>query len=165
MENYIGMAAVIAAIIFSRSGRAVPLIILAYYVLCIASIDAFFGWLDNLDDTIISEQEVYTKWYIVQVLINSFVCVLLALLCSGSKIALFYACITAMSAIYNVAGLFFAAMSMDWYADVYLLHQQYAIQLDVVVAWLASDNAVSRKINRAFSNGAGTSDHEHGRQN
>lgn len=163
MENYIGMAAVIAAIVFSKSGRAIPVVVTIYYMLCISADRYFWGMDGSIFEVVTTTTSKAAAFQVVMVAIDAIIVVAILAFCRHSKIALFYACIVGMSAIYNTLGLFFSALSMDWYSHVYLLHQQYAIQLDVAVAWLASDNAVSRKFNRAFGYDAGKQDHEHGK--
>ena len=151
MENYIGMAAVIAAIILSKSERSVPVVISVYYALCMFSIHAMLGDIPNLDDIVRINKFTPAEWYVVQVSISATVVVSLLAFCKRTKIVLFYACIVALSSAYNTAGIFFSALSMEWYSHVYSLHQQFAIQLDVVVAWLASDNAISRRIKQNWT--------------
>ena len=165
MENYMGMAAIMAAIVLSSGRRLTPVVILFYYAIVLISWKYSLHFIGSIFDPVNAEKDAAAEWYLMQTSIDAIIVISLLSLCRRCKVVLFYCCIVALSALYNTAGLFFSSLSMDWYSNVYSLHQQFAIQLDVAVAWLASDNAFSRKLNRAFSNGAGTSDHEHGKQN
>jgi len=150
MENYIGLAAVLAAFAFSKNDRRVPLVIAVYYVINIALIESFFGSLKSVFSPITISHHSAALWYLLITALNTLVIIALLSLCKRTILVKFYACVITLSSIYNALGAFFSALSMDWYSDIYLLHQQYAIQLDIAVAWLASDNVISRKINGAF---------------
>lgn len=150
MENYIGLAAVFAAFIFSRDGWRVPAVIVFYYVSFLL-LRHFY-----IDDgsafvTVEMSKSKAAEWFVLFTAINTIVIIALLGICQRTLLVKLYAAIVALSALHNTFGLFFSSLSMNWYADVYLLHQQYAIQLDILVAWLASDNAISRKINGAFN--------------
>lgn len=161
MENYIGMAAVFAAIVLSDSKRNVPVVIFCYYALYIALWSSNFSGISAYEKVTLSSEGA-AIWYLLFTSINLIVVIALLTLCKRTLLVKFYAAMVALSAVYNTFGLFFSALSMGWYSDIYLLHQQYAIQLDIIVAWLASDNVISRKINGAFY-GAGKKGHEHGK--
>lgn len=156
MENLIGMAAVIAAI-FLHKERAIPLIILAFYVMVISLTVSMTGSLGSIYQEVSMPDEKAVTWYVI----NTAICILIAMsiMCCvrlrvvagwRATLAYTYACITFITAMYDASGLISASFNLSGYSHVYSLHQQFAIQLDVVVAWLASNNAVSRRINRAF---------------
>lgn len=162
MENYIGMAAVFAAIILSKRERSVPVVILAYYALCISVDVSFWSAQESIFTVVTTTKSKAAEFQLFMVAIDTIIIISLLTFCKRTTTVKFYAAIVALSALYNALGLFFSSLSMDWYSDIYLLHQRYAIQLDVTVAWLASDNVISRKINGAFY-GARKQGHEHGK--
>lgn len=162
MENYIGLAAAFAAFVFSKGCRRVPLVITLYYLAVIVAVSVFFGYVVNSFIPVTMKKIDAATWYVVITSIHTLAVISLLAFCKRTPIVKFYAAIVALSALYNTLGLFFSSLSMDWYSDIYLLHQRYAIQLDVAVAWLASDNVISRKINGAFY-GARKTGHEHGK--
>lgn len=154
MENYIGLAAVFAAFVFSKNDYRVPLVITFYYIANILLIESFFGSLSSVYDSITVSHDKAATWYLLITALNTLVIIFLLAFCKCSLIVKFYAAIITLSSIYNTGGLFFSALSMDWYSDIYLLHQRYAIQLDILIAWLASDNVISNKIYGAFGHDA-----------
>ena len=161
MDNYIGLAAVIAAFLYTEDKR-VSAVIIAYYICYILLIGDFIGYAVNIDDPVTLQKRSAAAWYVMATAINLLVVISLLAFCKRTLLVKFYASIVALSALYNTFGLFFSALSMDWYSDIYLLHQRYAIQLDITIAWLASDNVISRNINGAFY-GARNKGHEHGK--
>ena len=156
-----GMAAVFAAIILSKGNRSVPVVIFSYYAFYIAMDYSAFGFQSSAFDIVTVSKQDAVNWYLIQMVIDASVVVSLLTLCKQTKLVRLYAAIITLSAAYNVFGLLFSSLSMDWYSDIYLLHQRYAIQLDIIFAWLASDNFISQKINGAL-NGENT-ELEHGK--
>ena len=164
MENYIGLAAVLAAFILSKENRRVPLFISIYYTVIIVAVNVFFNYPERASAIVTMGKIDAATWYVVITSIHTLAVISLLAFCKRTTIVKLYAGIITLSALYNTFGLFFSSLSMDWYSDIYLLHQRYAIQLDILVAWLASDNVISRKINGAFYDARKTG-HEHGKPN
>ena len=162
MEIYIGLAAVFAAFILSKENSRVPLVIAAYYVAYMITSFETLGFLATVFNPITLGKGAAAEWYLIQTAIDTLIVISLLAFCKRTLLVKFYSSIVALSALYNTFGLFFSALSMDWYSDIYLLHQRYAIQLDITIAWLASDNVISRNINGAFY-GARNKGHEHGK--
>ena len=150
MENYIGLAAVFAAFLYSKDKR-VPLVIMAYYICYILTISEFIGLIPNLDTPVSLPNRTPAVWYLMLTSINCLVVASLLSFCKRTTMVKFYAATVVITALHNTLGLFFSSLSMDWYSDIYLLHQRYAIQLDIIIAWLASDNALSRVVNRHWT--------------
>ena len=161
MENYIGLVAVFAAFLLSTDNRRVPLVIAAYYVTYIIISTETIGFVMTVFEPVTASKRDAANWYLIQMVIDASIVVSLLTLCKQTKLVRLYAAIITLSAAYNVFGLLFSSLSMDWYSDIYLLHQRYAIQLDIIFAWLASDNFISQKINGAL-NGENT-ELEHGK--
>jgi hypothetical protein len=151
MENYLGLAAVFAAFILSKRDRSVPLIITIYYLLCIYFDYAFWGVHESVFSTVKSTATEIAEYHLA--IVSSSVMIIVLLLSSKKPkvIVRFYAAMVTLSALHSMLSLFFSSLSMDWYTDIYLLHQRYAIQLDIIIAWLASDNALSRVVNRHWT--------------
>lgn len=167
MENYVGLAAVFAAFIFSKKDRRIPLTITLYYVAYLLLWNGSIGGVSAFEKVIMSHAKA-AAWYLLFTALNTLVIISLLTFCKRTLIVKFYALIIMLSSIYNTAGLFFSALSMDWYSDIYLLHQRYAIQLDILIAWLASDNVISRKLNGALKHDASHTTEkglEHGKPN
>ena len=145
------MAAVFAAIILSKSNRSVPVVILSYYAMCISADMHFWGMHNSIFTIVTTTKIKAAEFQLVMVSIDTLIVISLLAFCKRTLLVKFYSSIVALSALYNTFGLFFSALSMDWYSDIYLLHQHYAIQLDIIIAWLSSDNFVSRMAHRHWA--------------
>lgn len=165
MENYIGLAAVMAAFILSSKGsRYMPACIAAFYVLYMAAYEVFFGIPESAFSTISTTKDIAACWYLLMCFMAFTIIMLISYCYQGKRkpfLVIAYLVILLSNCAYNLLGMFNAIGDWPWFADFYLSYQRYAIQLDILIAWLASDNAVSRTIHRAM-HATGREDHDNG---
>jgi hypothetical protein len=160
MENVISMVAVLAAISLSRNNKSLAVIILAYYAMVFAWMVEFSGMVNQSFGGLRFTWDKVTIWYLVlvciELLIIISICIYSAKLPKKQKvIPLFYAAMVLISLIWNAIQALSMTLHSNWFLELYTIRQEIAIPLDIAVAWLGSDNAISRKVNRAFY-GTGT---------
>ena len=145
MLNFIAMAAILAAIFLSRSGRTVPAIMLAYYFVALASMHLILGTIDANQPVILSPERA-NLWYITSISIDVIFIVGVMLVCSFERLSAFYRFVILYIVLTKVFGLVFGSTENEWFVTTYEIMKSPVVLLEVSIAWLASDNLVSRRI-------------------
>lgn len=144
MENLISMVVITAAIFLSKR-NAIPVIIFTYYALYLGWLTAFGG----IYESAFSQQTVNfaSIYYLGFASIELLIIILLCLNASQYRnIAIFYAIMVLISMAFNAIQAFSMTIESNWFIDFYTIRQQIAIPLDITIAWLGSDNFVSRRL-------------------
>jgi hypothetical protein len=144
MENLLSMA-VIATAIFLSKRNTIPIIIFSYYAIYLGWLYAFGGiYESSFSYETVNLASIY---YLGATSISLLVIIPLCLNAQNYRnITIFYAIMVFISMVFNAIQAFSMTIESNWFIDFYTIRQQIAIPLDITVAWLGSDNFVSRRL-------------------
>jgi hypothetical protein len=146
MENLVAMVVITAAIFLSKR-NAIPVIIICYYALYAGLQTVTVGWITDYLPITKMSFSMASIYYLGFASIELLIIILLCLSASQYRnIAIFYAIMVLISMAFNAIQAFSMTIESNWFIDFYTIRQQIAIPLDITVAWLGSDNFVSRKL-------------------
>lgn len=146
MENLVAMVVITAAIFLSKR-NAIPVIIICYYALYGGLQSVTIGWITDYLPVTKMPFDLAAIHYLFAVAIELLIIILLCLNTSQYRnIAIFYAIMVLISMAFNAIQAFSMTIESNWFIDFYTIRQQIAIPLDITVAWLGSDNFVSRRL-------------------
>jgi len=146
MENLVAMVVITAAIFLSKR-NSIPVIIICYYALYSGLQYVTVGWITDYLPVTRMPFYLAAIQYLFAVAIELLIIILLCLSTSQYRsIAIFYAIMVLTSMVFNAIQAFSMTIESNWFIDFYTIRQQIAIPLDITVAWLGSDNFVSRRL-------------------
>ena len=146
MENLISMVVITAAIFLSRK-NTLPVIIICYYALYAGLQSISLGSVSDYLPIVHISFGLAAAHYLFAASLELLVIILLCLNTSHYRnITIFYAIMVFISMMFNAIQAFSMTIESNWFIDFYTIRQQIAIPLDITVAWLGSDNFVSRRL-------------------
>lgn len=146
MENLIAMVVITAAIFLSKR-NAIPVIIICYYALYAGLQTVTIGSVSDYLPYVFISFESASIYYLGFASLELLIIILLCLNTSHYRnITIFYAIMVFVSMMFNAIQAFSMTIESNWFIDFYTIRQQIAIPLDITVAWLGSDNFVSRRL-------------------
>jgi hypothetical protein len=146
MENLIAMVVITAAIFLSRK-NTLPVIIICYYALYAGLQSVTIGSVSDYMPYVAISFKSASIYYLGFASLELLIIILLCLNASHYRnITIFYAIMVFISMMFNAIQSFSMTIESNWFIDFYTIRQQIAIPLDITVAWLGSDNFVSRRL-------------------
>lgn len=143
------MAAIIAAIFISNGRRSIPLVMLAYYSVTLISMYVILGTVDTSKPVHVTPYAA-SLWYGSSISIDLMFSVAVLLICSFERLSLTYRILIFYIVLTKLFGMAFNDVTVEWFVTTYKILKAPVVLLEVSIAWLASDNPVSRKIYRIF---------------
>lgn len=146
MENLVAMVVITAAIFLSKR-NAIPVTIICYYALYAGLQSVTIGAVSDYLPYVSLSFEGASIYYLGFAAIELLIVILLCLNAQNYRnITIFYAIMIFISMAFNAIQAFSMTIESNWFIDFYTIRQQIAIPLDITVAWLGSDNFVSRRL-------------------
>jgi hypothetical protein len=145
MENLFAMVAISAAILLSKKHRTLPIIILAYYAAYVFAQSSYSGfngaYLEIVKDTF----NRLSLWHLLSCCIELLIIIALCINCkSYPRLTIAYAVLVGTSLTCNGVQAISMTFESNWFIGAYTIRQQIAIPLDILFAWMGSDNVVSK---------------------